>query len=367
MDPPLAGGRERDAKRLGQHKPKSTSFSGSAAGTLVLMLEEFKARTKSCVDGQSCSGPIASRLDPAARLRRALRRRVVVGGDWKLSLEKSREFWRKAKAPIAIASSGLAPIALRNGRVLATCNRFESLPCNIVNLTEAKDRLRRTDGTSLGPVMALGELSAEYLRPLSHCARPLDAGETASAARLWAKLTEENAMVRVDGGQGLVSAPATCFDDDLLSKCSRDWKRAVWAIGRTMGGVRTTATTPDFYLTWRLMKLVDGGLLESPRMSADGHRCVLSVRLESGNLQDSGSAADAGDAPCERTVSALPAARGGRDEVRPLPVVRGRGRFRKIAAAEFAGRAVDGDRSDPTASFAPQRQEIVHDGALFHT
>jgi hypothetical protein len=242
-------------------------FSGSAAGTLRHVLDEKGSSDEvvALLDNLSY-GPIAS-LDPQTRYQSLIDAGLADRKEWDCLPEESRRFWDRCAAAdgqTVLWYSSRSPRELAG--LLAYMHRFADRPCQVVDVEQLAHLLRRSDGTPWKFVTySVGELDPDNMRALFDGARAFSAEEGASARRFWQRLAQENAMLRIPGGDGMVSAPETLMDDRLLSECTDDWTPFVRILANVLGNLPEERgfALDDVFLEWRLDRLIVDGALES--------------------------------------------------------------------------------------------------------
>jgi hypothetical protein len=240
-------------------------FSRSAAGTLreALDADGRGDDVVGLMDNLSY-GSIAS-LDPATRYEALVDAGLADREEWDWLPQDSRNFWDRCAAadgPVVLWHSSRSPRELAG--LLAYMHRFGDRPCHVIDVEQLGHRLRRADGAPWNFVTySVGELDPDNIRALLDCARPVAADEAESAGRLWQRLAQENAMLRIPGGEGLVSAPASLVDDRLLGECP-DWTPFVRVLGNVLGNLPEERgfALDDVFLEWRLDRLIADGALE---------------------------------------------------------------------------------------------------------
>ena len=247
-------------------------FSGSAAGSLRQVVDVEGAGDEVVALNDPLSlGRIRS-LEPDDRLESLVRTGLVDRAQWAWLPEDSGRFWSRCAEAEVPRLVWVSPRQSDEAAGFhAYLHRFGHIPCEVVDLGEAEHRLRHPDGKSYGPVVSLGELPARLLGILRDFARPLAADEAGARRGRWEHLTEENAMLRVAGDEGLRSAPETLIDEALLALCSPEWRRTARVLGELLVAVPETHgfTINDMFLEWRIDTLLSCGILES-REESDG-------------------------------------------------------------------------------------------------
>ena len=241
-------------------------FHSSAAGTLRAVLDEAGSHDQViCLWDNLSHGPIES-LDPVARYEALVDEGLAESDDRPWLTSDSARFWKQCdetRRERILWVTRRSPPEMSG--FLAYLQGFGDQPCWIVDVEAAEDRLKRRNGEPYGPVYGTGELADDNIRALLDRARPLTSDEAASAGRLWEQLVRENAPLRIPGGEGLVSAPATLVDDRLLSECSAEWKPTVRVLANTLGHLPEERgfALDQVFLEWRIDALLAQGALES--------------------------------------------------------------------------------------------------------
>lgn len=241
-------------------------FHTSAAGTLRAVLDETGSRDQViCLWDNLSYGPIHS-LEPVARYEALVDEGLAEREDRPWLTSDSAKFWKQCgetRNERILWLTRRSPAEMSG--FLAYLQRFGDIPCQVVDVEAGEGRLKRRDGQPYGPVYGTGELADDNIRVLLGCARPLTSDEAASAGRLWEQLVRENAPLRIPGGDGLVSAPATLVDDRFLGECSADWQATVRVLGNVLGHLPEERgfALDQLFLEWRIDALLARGALES--------------------------------------------------------------------------------------------------------
>ena len=250
-------------------------FSASAAGSLRQVLRvEGSDDEVVCLEDNLSYGPIGS-LDPATRYEALVQEGLADEETWNWLPSSSRQFWSRCAAsphPRILWRSSRSPAEMAG--YLAYMHRFGALPCDIIELEEATGALRRSNGEPWGVAYGLGELSADQLRLLRDWARPLAPDAAAAAGRLWERLVEEGAMLRIPDEGAMGSAPETLIDERFLQECSDEWQSTARVLGNLLGKLPEERgfALDLFFLEWRLGKLLSQGALESREESGSRSR-----------------------------------------------------------------------------------------------
>jgi hypothetical protein len=137
------------------------------------------------------------------------------------------------------------------------------LPCEVIDFTDLPVGSHRR---ALSPSMlSPREIAANSVWGL---AKVLGADARAHFHRLWRRLRDQNAPLRVVDADGLRSAPITFFDRQLLSFAKTDWQKPARIIGNTLMEWACEPTEPYFQagdriLAARIAVLVELGVLEA--------------------------------------------------------------------------------------------------------
>jgi hypothetical protein len=240
-------------------------FSCSAAASLRRALKEVGKDDEILYFSDDLSyGPITS-LDPDVRQQGLIREGFTTEGpDWDWLPEISRDFWAKCAATNRQRILWMAPRAPNEmAGFLAYNDRFGDVPCEIVITDEAKEILPKREFAG-DDIRQIGQLWPSHFAALLDRARPLQNQEVTSARQHWASLVEENAALRVPGGDGLVSEAETFLDEDILGECSYDWQSDARVLAGATGTIWNRRFTIGIdFLGWRLVKLIGQGVLES--------------------------------------------------------------------------------------------------------
>ncbi len=241
-------------------------FSLSAAGTLHHALKKAGSGDEVIAFPDFLSyGPIDS-LDPEDRLQALVREGLATFEEWDWLPPDLRAFWARCESHNRPRTLWVAPQRPDEmAGFLAYLDRFGDVPCDIVDLSEHEGGFRRPDGSPRGNCFGLGELDERDLMVLKDFVRPLRPDEVGPKRHLWEELVRENAMLRVPGGEGLVSVPETHLDGDILEACSAEWRETARVLGNVVGTLpdRRGYAVSDIFLEWRMERLVAQGVLET--------------------------------------------------------------------------------------------------------
>jgi len=219
------------------------------------------------------SGPIDP-PSPAARARWMTDRLGFAPSEWAWLPAGVARFWRRASAPagrrVVWTSSRTAD---QHAAFLHWVDRMDERPYEVIDLADLEVTHRSDDGrTWRGPAMALEMLDPHVIaaEAVWERARSLSHAERLGHAQRWRRLRTENAPFRVFGPDGLRSAPISCFDENLVSHASREWRRASYVIaGALAADFPRYLQVGDWILAARVYALIGAGELES-RVPDDG-------------------------------------------------------------------------------------------------
>ncbi len=153
---------------------------------------------------------------------------------------------------------------------LAWLERNGDAPFELVDLTDTRLPGWRNP-PDLEPVPCTSLVgSDQFVRyQLWDRATPFTEKQRRDMMRLWMRLREENAPLRVIKPEGLVSAPLDYFDADLLRQVGKDWTDARRVVGETMGAMMEDTLREggihqcgNLVLFSRVRALVEAGTLE---------------------------------------------------------------------------------------------------------
>ncbi|BCG71808.1 hypothetical protein MesoLj113a_29660 [Mesorhizobium sp. 113-1-2] len=147
---------------------------------------------------------------------------------------------------------------------LALVDRLGDRPYDIIDVTGLQMPTTRPDGKPRlsSPKQAVSLMSETELALLFGTERAMTSQEREDAARRWRSLKSENAPFRIVTDSGLVSAPADIFDELLLERASKDWRKIARVIAETMGhNMEPYIQVGDLMLLSRVVALVDQGKL----------------------------------------------------------------------------------------------------------
>lgn len=252
----------RDVNSDGTHKWRSGILHiapGSSAGGSLRQALRTSGRTDDVIsfrDDLSC-GPIDSQ-ESSARAR------------WWASMYDEYDddfegFWKQ----IMSTSDRLIVWVGRHSAqehafFLALVDRLGDRPYDIIDVTGLQMPLTRPDGKPRlsNPKQAVSLMSETELALLFGTERAMTSQEREDAARHWRNLKSENAPFRIVKDSGLVSASADVFDELLLERASKDWRKVARVIAETMGhNMEPYIQVGDLMLLTRIVALVDQGKL----------------------------------------------------------------------------------------------------------
>jgi hypothetical protein len=234
-------------------------FCTSAAGNLLGT--GLPRRSIITLDDDLSTGPI-DRTDGESRLRWAmeqLRAELV-------SVEQTDMFW----AEVASRNNRIvAWVSRRSAReyagLLAVVSGREDRPLDIVDVTDVE--FIGEDGKP-DPEMSfgIGGAPCKQIRDLklAERAEPLSPTVATNYRQTWARLKQENALLRVVDGGGLASASITHFDSQLRSHATTEWENTEKVIGAFYRSCAAAESDRPGYwfLRSRLVAMVEAGALE---------------------------------------------------------------------------------------------------------
>ncbi len=147
---------------------------------------------------------------------------------------------------------------------LALADRLGDRPYDIIDVTGLQMPTTKPGGEPglSRPMGAVSIMDEEALCSLFGMERAITSQERDAAAQSWHKLKSENAPFRIVTETGLVSAPADVFDDLLLRRATKDWRKVARVIGETMGVTMDPYfQVGDMMLLTRIVALVEQGKL----------------------------------------------------------------------------------------------------------
>ena len=238
------------------------AFNLSAAGTVRQALRSMHSeeRVIGFIDNLSF-GPIDS---PSVESRVKWVENVV-GFDWLEVVQRAELFWSDATSQDISATVWVCfDDAAEYCGFLELVWRFGDAAFNVIDATglEFTDHLDRK-----WTPRSLGIISAERLIEAGLVGRALPARPDAidGYRKLWSRLRNENAPLRIVGTTGLTSAPITYFDHWLTSYATDEWSKGHQLVGEVMGQICQSEGSPhvsDIWLWGRVCALGEEGDLE---------------------------------------------------------------------------------------------------------
>lgn len=236
-------------------------FNGSAGGSLLraLSLLGRTERVLSDADDLAC-GPI----DPLSPEQRAEFASDVLGcDDPELWTEQTREFWTTASRTDVTWVAWLSRrCAGELAGLMELLSRQDASPL-VVDIADIE--IMRGGQRSHHASRSAGAVSAEEMIAygMFDRAAPLSEAQSAAYRDTWARLKRENAPLRVLDDTGLVSAPATYFDELLLS-LANEWTSMARVVGEAITTIERGPyrQVTDPFLFSRMYTLVDDGQLD---------------------------------------------------------------------------------------------------------
>jgi hypothetical protein len=205
-------------------------------------------------------GPVDS--TDANRRRRQIE--SVFGFDFEGVVETVDGFWAEA------TSSDTLPIAWvcrhnasEHAGFLEFIRRIADAPFEVVDATSVEFALRDGRRRLTALYLATPEQIVETRLPDRR--RELSPHEIEAYRETWRRLRTENAPLRVVDETGLVSAPITHYDDEILSCASDEWQKGARLVGTTMVTLWEAPLhqCPGDLILWsRVCALADAGVLE---------------------------------------------------------------------------------------------------------
>lgn len=241
-------------------------FNPSAGASLRDALRELgrSDRVVSLFDDLSF-GPINP---PSPELRRAWVEQELGYSDWEETTGEATSFWTDV---LAFRGRRVAWVSRRSvleyAGFLELTWRLRDEPIDVVDLTDVTviSRQRGTAKPHLAISLALLPSYQINENDLLGLARPLSAALRTEHLRLWERLREDNAPLRVLAHNTLVSAPISFFDPLLLSHSKPEWRKAALVIAHALSDFLDTSLIQmgDLLLASRLRNLAENGRLES--------------------------------------------------------------------------------------------------------
>ena len=252
----------RDLNPDGTHRWRSGVLHvapGSSAGGSLRQAIRASGRTDDVIsfrDDLSC-GPIDSE-ESSARARWWAPRYEEHDSDLD-------DFWRRIMStPDRLVVWFGRHSAQEHAFFLALVDRLGDHPYEIIDVTGLQMPITRPDGKPAlsRPKQAVSLIVEEELALLLGTQRAMKKQEREDAARRWRRLKSENAPFRIVTDAGLVSAPEDIFDELLLERAAKDWRKVARVIAETMGhNMAPYLQVGDLMLLSRVVALVDQGKL----------------------------------------------------------------------------------------------------------
>lgn len=244
--------------------PLHVVFTASAAGSVKQALDKIGCRETviGLLDDLSY-GPIDPLSNPSRRkwIGRSL------GDAYAEAVQRADFFWAKA------TSLTISPIAWFSRRraieyagFLEFVWRMEHAPIRIIDVTDVEvDDPTGVASRIIWPGLSLLAPRQIVEARLLDRQRLMEPDEVAGYREQWRKLRTENAPLRVVDENGLVSAPINFFDDAILSRVSREWRKGALVVGATMMTLleKPIPQSPGDAMLWtRVCALGEEGALE---------------------------------------------------------------------------------------------------------
>ena len=238
----------------------------SAGGALRQALRAMKRgdQVVGLVDDLSI-GPI----NPAElRARAAWAAQELGFSNSELDIARLEKSWAAALAP---ARRRIAWMSRRSGSdyagFLEWLWRLGDESCEVIDLTDMRFPERCAEGPSgyLSLVISLGAMNPDQIvaMGLLDRAEPLAPAARSRYRELWCRLRAENASLRVVSEAGLVSAPITFYDDELVSYAVPQWRKVARIVGEALANQEEFARCGDLFLASRVRALAQAGRLEA--------------------------------------------------------------------------------------------------------
>lgn len=147
---------------------------------------------------------------------------------------------------------------------LALADRLGERPYDIIDVTGLQLPRTRPGGSPelSRPKQAVSLIGEEELALLLGTEHTVTSQEREDAVLLWRRLKAENAPFRIVTNSGLTSAPADVFDELLLKRATKEWRKVARVIGETMGyAVEPYLQVGDMMLLTRVVSLIEQGKL----------------------------------------------------------------------------------------------------------
>lgn len=139
----------------------------------------------------------------------------------------------------------------------------------------------------------LSEIQPSEFLKAKKLARPITLSEFEVDPDEWAKLSQEDALVRIlEGGKKIVSQGNDFYDSEILKNLTGEWQKASRVLQNTLNRMKTK--TGDVFLMWRIKTLLEKGAIVS-----EGD---LSKDWKSFDIKLAGSAQQSGATPAEAAI-----------------------------------------------------------------
>jgi hypothetical protein len=237
-------------------------FDVAATGHLMQVLGRARRDGIICLSDDLSIGPI-DKTDGEARTRWL---QEQFGSDAYENAADIDAFWSEVASP---ANRIVAWVSRYNAGehagLLELLRRRGDEPFEVVDVTDVQFA-GLEDRPGLASSLGIGELGAAQVieRKLLETAAPLSATATLGYAQLWARLRQENALLRIVENATLVSAPINCLDARLLSFAAPEWRSTGLILDPFYRTARAAGfDVPDLrFILSRLAALVESGQLE---------------------------------------------------------------------------------------------------------
>lgn len=180
--------------------------------------------------------------------------------NWKLD-SLLNAFWdRVAESEDKLVVWFARHYAMEASFFLNMANRLGGKRYQVIDVTGLQFPTKTHDGTPVmtKPAKAVSELGPISLATMLGSERELTNEEKDDACQLWRQLKIENAPFRIVSESGLVSAPATFFDQSLLSLATTNWRKLARLIGDAMQkNSEPYIQVGDQMLQTRVISLID--------------------------------------------------------------------------------------------------------------
>lgn len=105
----------------------------------------------------------------------------------------------------------------------------------------------------------VGEIAVEKLQSFIYLKRKVEPKEYEDLMKQWELLKKDNSLIRIFKNGKVESVNEDYFDIDILKYTEREFNRAARTVGTVLGLSETPIS--DFYIFWRVKKLIKAGLL----------------------------------------------------------------------------------------------------------